>query len=334
MTNKTALVTGAGGFIGGHLVRRLLDEGYGVTAIDRKPPHEWWQLHTDPAVYNVTHVKVRDLNLESLLRSDRASEVYHLAADMGGIGYITSHLTSCAANVIDTVRLLEACHEGQRVFFSSSACVYPMYLQNGMAGGNVPLRESDVYPADPEPGYGWEKLYGEQLMAWHRHERGVETRVARYHNVAGTHGSWVGGREKAPAAISRKVATAVLTGDHSISIWGDGNQTRSFMDVEDCVTGTLLIARGEVSEPLNLGSDRWVTVDQLVTIIETIAGVQLTRHYLDEMPRGVKGRNSDNTLIKAVYGWAPSNDLERWLEPVYRWVYDQVAKQLQESSVS
>ncbi len=322
MTRKTALVTGAGGFIGGHLTRRLLDDDYLVTAIDRKPKEEWWQYFDD--AYNVTNALVRNLKLSNILHE--IDEVYHLAADMGGIGYISNHFTACSSNVIDTIHLLNQCHDGQRVVFASSACVYPQYLQH--FAHTVSLKETDVFPADPEPGYGWEKLYGELLMKWHRVERNVETRVARYHNVGGPHGSWTGGREKAPAAICRKVATAKLTGNYHIEIWGDGQQARSFMDVQDCVTGTLLIARGDYAEPLNLGSDRWVTVDGLVTIIENIAGITLDRDYRLDAPRGVRGRNSDNTRIREVYGWAPASELEEWLVPTYRWVYDQVAKEL------
>jgi GDP-D-mannose 3', 5'-epimerase len=320
---KNALVTGAGGFIGGHLVTRLLTEDYDVTAIDRKPLENWWQWHD--AAYNVTSSPVRNLRLDNGILDD-IDEVYHLAADMGGIGYITEHMTSCAANIVDTIHLLDACHTNQRVFFASSACVYPQYLQSNT--DNVSLCESMALPADPEPGYGWEKLYGEQLMRWYREERGVRTRVARYHNVYGTHGSWTGGREKAPAAICRKVATAVLTDNRNILIWGDGRQVRSFMHVSDCVEGTLLIARGDYEEPLNLGSDRWVTVNQLVDIIENVAGVKLKRQYEYDMPQGVRGRNSDNTLINETYGWTPSSKLEDGLEELYMWIYDQVAKEL------
>lgn len=323
MTRKTALVTGAGGFIGGHLVKRLLDEGCGVIGIDRKPESKWYQLHESMDVVDAAYV--RDVNLDALLRN--VDEVYHLAADMGGIGYITHHLTSCAANVVDTVKLLQACKAGQRVFFASSACVYRQDLQWD-SQIVIGLREEDAFPADPEPGYGWEKLYGEQLMRWHHQERGVETRVARYHNVAGPHGSWKDGREKAPAAICRKVATAVLTNDLEIEIWGDGKQRRSFMDVHDCVTGTLLIARGDYPYPLNLGSDRSVSINELVSMIEEIAGIELHRRYLKHMPQGVRGRNSDNGLIRRAYGWAPSNDIKKWLEPTYRWIYDEVSKEL------
>lgn len=320
-TRKHALVTGAGGFIGGHLVKRLLAEGTQVTCIDRKPAEDWWQLHN--AAYNVTNVLVRNLKLKNILFD--VDEVYHLAADMGGIGYITNHLTSCSRNIVDTLHLLDACTARNRVFFASSACVYPQRLQGSTV--DYQLHEDDVMPADPEPGYGWEKLYGELMMKWYREEKKADTRIARYHNVGGPYGSWTGGREKAPAAICRKVAEAVITGRKTIDIWGDGQQTRSFMDVEDCVTGTLMITRGDYAEPLNLGSDRLVTVNQLVDIVERIAGVTLRRRYSKSMPQGVRGRNSDNTRIRRVYGWAPSNDLETWLEPTYHWIFEQVVKE-------
>lgn len=327
MSSKHILVTGAGGFIGGHLVKRLLEEGHDVIGIDRKPRREWWQHH--PSASNMSLAMVRNLSPNSSVLN--VDEIYHLAADMGGIGYITNHLTACAANIVDTIKLLEACHRGQRVFFASSACVYRQDLQNrvddftGRFDGVLSLTEADAHPADPEDGYGWEKLYGEQMMRWHRIERGIETRIARYHNVGGPMGSWVGGREKAPAAICRKVAEAVQFGHKEIEIWGDGEQTRSFMNVDDCVTGTIMITRGEFTEPLNLGSDRMVSINQLVDIVESIAGIKLKRVYQRDKPQGVRGRNSDNTLIKKVYSWAPESKLEEWLEPTYRWIYDQVA---------
>lgn len=318
---KQVLVTGAGGFIGGHLVKRLLDAGNGVFALDVKPKSEWWQVWPS-CVVAIGGAPVR----RSQLSFETFDEVYHLAADMGGIGFITKNLVSCSHNIIDTIKLLDRCHEGQRVFFSSSACVYPVTKQSTTK--ECPLREDDVFPADPEPGYGWEKLSGEQLMQYYREERGIETRVARYHNAYGPMGSWRDGREKAPAALCRKVAWAVITGQHTIDIWGDGEQTRSFMYVDDCVEGTIRITRDNNTDPLNLGSSRLVTVNQLLDIIEGIAGIRLQRFYDRSAPQGVRGRNSDNTKIYKTLGWEPLISLEEGLEPTYHWIYDQVKKTL------
>jgi nucleoside-diphosphate-sugar epimerase len=291
-----------------------------VMAVDRKPRERWYQTPHD--VRSFTDTSVRELVPANLSGID---EVYHLAADMGGIGYITHNLVSCSRNVVDTINLLDCVHPDTLVFFSSSACVYPVHMQE--KGGNVSLAEHMVWPYDPEPGYGFEKLYGEQLMKWYHEERDVQTRVARYHNVYGPHGSWNDGREKAPAAICRKVAIAKLTGEHTIDIWGDGEQTRSFMYVDDCVEGTKLITRDtrpDAYEPVNLGTEDWVTINELVSIVEQIAGVHLRRRYDLTAPQGVRGRNSDNTLIAERLGWEPKLTLEYGLEKTYHWVYDQV----------
>jgi nucleoside-diphosphate-sugar epimerase len=317
------LVTGAGGFIGGHLVQSLIKEGHQVFTFDRKWTKDWWQYLPHSTETVISGLALREVGLGWVEDMD---EVYHLAADMGGIGFITKNLVSCSRNIMDTISLLDACKAGQRVFFASSACVYPVFKQETTI--QCPLRESDVFPADPEPGYGWEKLSGEQLMRYYREERGIETRVARYHNVYGPHGSWCDGREKAPAALCRKVATAVLTGDHNIDIWGDGEQTRSFMYVDDCVHGTKAILRHDNTDPLNLGSGRLVTVNELLDIIEGIAGVRLTRHYDLSQPQGVRGRNSDNTKIWKTLHWEPDIKLEDGLEPTYKWIHDQVKRSL------
>jgi nucleoside-diphosphate-sugar epimerase len=309
------LVAGAGGFIGGHLVSRLLTEGRPVRAVDIKPQDEWFQVH-DGAENLV-------LDLKSADACDRAvagtADVYNLAADMGGMGFIENNKALCMLSVlINTHLLMSARNLGvERYFYASSACVYPDYRQRET--DNPGLRESDAYPAMPEDGYGWEKLFSERLCRHFREDFGLTTRVFRYHNVYGENGTWTGGREKAPAAICRKVAEAVLGETGRISIWGDGKQSRSFMYIDDCVEGTRRLLESGVEEPLNLGSD------ELVTIVEGIAGVKLDRDYDLSAPQGVRGRNSDNELIRERLGWAPAISLRDGLERTYRWVYDEVA---------
>ncbi len=317
-----ALVTGAGGFIGGHLVRRLLAEGHEVAGLDRKREADWQQAvaGSDVLSFDVAALAERPELVAA------ADEVYHLAADMGGIGFITHHRVACMRSVRGTIALLDLCRPGQRVFFASSACVYPAYRQDRAA--LVALREPDAFPADAEPGYGWEKLYGELLCDAYRVERGVQTRVARYHNVYGPQGAWDDGREKAPAAVCRKVATAAIVGADEIEIWGDGQQTRSFTYVSDCVEGTLRVARGEDPGAFNVGSSELVTVDELVDAVEAVAGTRLRRRYVPGAPQGVRGRNSDNTRISSVLGWQPTIALADGIEPTYRWVYDQVKRRL------
>ena len=320
-----ALVTGAGGFIGGHLVRRLREEGVSrIRAVDVKPLDEWYQVFPD--VENVT------ANLELIEECRRAVDgvdtVFNLAADMGGMGFIEANKALCMLSVLTSTHMLVAARDAgvERFFYSSSACVYAAGKQ---ATPEVePLREEDAYPAMPEDGYGWEKLFSERMARHFYEDFGVETRVARYHNVYGPHGTWTGGREKAPAAICRKVATAKLTGEHRIEIWGDGEQTRSFTYIDDCLEGTLRLTASDVREPLNVGSDQLVTVNELVDIVERIAGVTLKREYVLDAPQGVRGRNSDNTRIRAALGWAPSISLEDGLAATYAWVYDQVAASL------
>jgi nucleoside-diphosphate-sugar epimerase len=319
---RSVLVTGAGGFIGGHLVRRLRDEGVGqLRAVDVKPLDQWHQAFTD--VENLSG------NLEALDECHKAVDgvdtVFNLAADMGGMGFIESNKALCMLSVLVSTHVLVAARDAgvERLFYASSACVYAAGKQDSPAV--EPLREEDAYPAMPEDGYGWEKLFSERMCRHFMEDFGIETRVARYHNVYGPHGTWDGGREKAPAAICRKVAMAKLTGEHEIEIWGDGEQTRSFTYIDDCLEGTLRLTRSEVREPLNIGSDQLVTVNQLVDIVESIAGVTLKRNYNLDAPQGVRGRNSDNTRVRAVLGWAPSVSLQEGLAETYRWVYDQVS---------
>ncbi|HKE72348.1 MAG TPA: NAD-dependent epimerase/dehydratase family protein [Acidimicrobiales bacterium] len=322
---QRVLVTGAGGFIGGHLVRRLRDSGVAhIRAVDCKPKDEWYQVFDD--------VDVVHANLELLDACRDVTEgvdtVFNLAADMGGMGFIENNKALCMLSVLISTHLLVAARDNgvERLFYSSSACVYAADKQSSPEV--APLAEPDAYPAMPEDGYGWEKLFSERMCRHFAEDFGIRTRVARYHNVYGPHGTWEGGREKAPAAICRKVATAALTGDHTIEIWGDGHQTRSFTYIDDCLEGTLRLTASDVDEPLNVGSDQLVTINGLVDIVEEIAGVRLERRYRTDAPQGVRGRNSDNSLIRERLGWAPSISLEDGLAATYAWVHDQVAASL------
>ena len=322
MMENRVVVCGAGGFIGGHLVARLLAEGHAVRGVDRKPFDQWWQLHE-----NAENVQV-DLQLRDHAEKAvaGAAQVYNLAADMGGMGFIANNKALCMLSVLINTHLLAAAKDVgvQRYFYSSSACVYNTDLQKDT--DVVALKESDAYPAMPEDGYGWEKLFGERLCRHFREDFALQTRIARYHNVYGPNGTWDGGREKAPAAICRKVIQAKMSGDHRISIWGDGSQTRSFMYVDDCVEGTRRLMDSEFHDPLNIGRDELVTINQLVDLAEGFAGISLKRDYDLSAPRGVAGRNSDNALIEKEFGWSPSITLAEGLEKTYAWIYDQLAE--------
>ena len=319
MVDTRIVITGAGGFIGGHLVARLRSTGRPIRAVDIKPLGEWYQAFDD--VENV----VADLKLRQEARQAcaGASEVYQLAADMGGMGFIEHHKALCMLSVLTNTHLLMGALEAgaSRFFYSSSACVYAADKQT--SADVTPLKESDAYPAMAEDGYGWEKLFSERMCRHFREDFGLPTRVARYHNVYGPHGTWEGGREKAPAAICRKVIHAKYRKEPSIEIWGDGNQTRSFMYIDDCIDGTLAIAQSDVLEPINLGSSELVTVNQLVDITEEIAGIKLRRTYNLSAPKGVNGRNSDNTMIRRELGWEPSIRLRDGMERTYRWIHDE-----------
>jgi nucleoside-diphosphate-sugar epimerase len=324
MTSVDALVTGAGGFIGGHLVRALLADGKTVRGVDVKPFDQWHQLHPD-AQNSVADVSLLD---EARRVVDGCAVVYNLAADMGGMGFIENNKAACMLSVLTSTHVLQAAKEAgvDRYFYSSSACVYAAEHQT--SPDVVALKEEHAYPAMPEDGYGWEKLFSERMARHYLEDYGVQTRVARYHNVYGEHGTWDGGREKAPAAICRKVATAAITGQHVIPIWGDGTQTRTFTYISDCVRGTQMIANGDDPEPVNLGSDELVTINQMVDIVEGIAGIKLDREYDLSAPQGVRGRSSDNTEILRRYGWAPTTALVDGLERTYRWIYDEVKRSL------
>jgi nucleoside-diphosphate-sugar epimerase len=323
MKSEKIVVCGGGGFIGGHLVADLVRQGHqDVRSIDIKPLDEWYQR--TPGVENL------QLDLSLLDAADKALKgahtVYNLAADMGGMGFIENNKALCMLTVLINTHLLMAARKYgvKRYFYASSACVYNGDKQKDP---NVTaLKEEDAYPALPEDGYGWEKLFSERMCRHFREDFGVATRIARYHNVYGPHGTYEGGREKAPAAVCRKVISAKLSGKHEIEIWGDGKQTRSFMYIDDCLKGTQMLTASDVIEPINIGSSELVTINQLVDIVEDIAGIKLKRNYNLSAPKGVNGRNSDNTKIMQLLKWEPNIKLRDGMEKTYRWIYDQMTK--------
>jgi len=316
---KRAVVAGAGGFIGHHLVGYLKAQGYWVRGVDLKEP-EYEPTTAD-------EFELRDLREyeHCLWATEGIDEVYQLAADMGGIGYITgNHAEVARNNVLINAHMLEAAYRNGvgRHFYSSSACIYPMYRQ--LDPDVTPLKEDDAYPAEPEEGYGWEKLYAEKLCQYYTEEGRLETRVARFHNIYGPLGTYEGGREKAPAAISRKVALA-HDGDE-IEIWGDGQQTRSFTYVDDCVEGIHRLMLSDHAMPLNLGTDRLITVDGLVDLVSDVAGKQLVKVHDTSKPQGVRGRNSDNTRLREVLGWEPQVSLEDGMKTTYDWIASELTR--------
>jgi nucleoside-diphosphate-sugar epimerase len=320
--SEPILVAGAGGFIGGWLVRHLRQGGFdNLRAVDLKPLDEWYQV--TPGVDS----RAADLRSLDVCRAavDGVAHVYNLACDMGGMGFIEANRAACMISVLINTHLLMAGRDAgvERFFFASSACVYNVGLQQD--ADVTALKESDAYPAMPEDGYGWEKLFSERMCRHFLDDFGIEARVARYHNVYGPHGTYDGGREKAPAAICRKVAQAKLAGTDEIEIWGDGEQTRSFMYIDDCLVGTTRIMESDIQDPVNLGSSELVTINQLVDIVEEIAGVRLRRRYDLDAPKGVRGRNSDNSLIRERLGWEPDTSLAAGLERTYAWIHDELA---------
>jgi nucleoside-diphosphate-sugar epimerase len=325
MTNKNPrnsliVICGGGGFIGGHLAGVLLGQGHRVRVVDRKPQTQWYQRFPE-AENLVLDLQDKAACVRALQGADAC---YNLAADMGGMGFIENNKALCMLSVLINTHLLVAARElgVPRFFYASSACVYAGYKQKQT---DIPgLKEEDAYPADPEDGYGWEKLFSERMCRHFREDFRIQTRVARYHNVYGPHGTFDGGREKAPAAVCRKVIAAKLSGRHEIEIWGDGQQTRSFMYIDDCLKGTQAIMHSDILEPINLGSDEMVSINQLVDIVEDIAAIKLKRSYNLAAPKGVRGRSSDNTMIKAHLGWAPGIRLRVGMEKTYAWIYDQM----------
>ena len=321
MKNPEIVVCGGGGFIGGHLIAALRRQGIAnLRAVDSKPAGAWYQRFDD--------VENLQLDLQDRASCEKALEgarhVYNLASDMGGMGFIENNKCLCMLSVLINTHLLMAAHKFgvEKYFFSSSACVYAADKQTDP--NITALKEADAYPAMPEDGYGWEKLYGERLCRHYTEDFGLTTCAARYHNVYGPFGTYDGGREKAPAAVCRKVISALMSGRHEIEIWGDGLQTRSFMYIDDCLKGTQMMMDRNVAGPLNVGSNEMVTINGLVDIVEDIAGIKLKRSYNLKAPKGVNGRNSDNTLIKELMGWEPSIPLREGMEKTYRWIYDEM----------
>jgi len=323
LNKKTILIAGGGGFIGGHLVARLRDEGHQVRSVDIKPVDQWYQVTDD--VENV----VADLKDRAACQAacQGVDDVYNLAADMGGMGFIENNKALCMLSVLINTHLLQGAEAAKvdRYFYSSSACVYNADKQ--VSEDVIPLKEEDAYPAMPEDGYGWEKLFSERMCRHFREDYGLYTRVARFHNVYGPYGTWQGGREKAPAAICRKVMHAKETGATEIEIWGDGKQTRSFMYVDDCIQGILSIMDSDILEPINLGSDELTTINGLVELVEEIADVKFTHSHNLSAPKGVNGRNSDNTKITEYLGWAPDIKLRDGMAKTYTWILGEYQKQ-------
>jgi GDP-D-mannose 3', 5'-epimerase len=320
LEDSITLVTGAGGFIGSAMVAELCRNGYRrIRAVDMKPLDEWYQVFGN--VENLILDLNRKEDCECAARDAR--QIYNFAANMGGMGFIENNKALCMLSVLINTHMLQAAQKFgiERYFYSSSACVYNGDKQ--CDPHNPALKEEDAYPALAEDGYGWEKLFSERMCRHFREDYGLHTRVARFHNVYGPHGTWEGGREKAPAAICRKVIQSKVNGSHDIEIWGDGSQTRSFMYIDDCVKGAQMIMHSEILEPINLGSSEMVSINQLVDMVQEIAGVNLHRTYNLAAPKGVAGRNSDNSRIREYLGWEPSICLRTGLEKTYAWIFDE-----------
>ena len=316
------LVAGAGGFIGGHLVKRLINLGYQVIAVDNKKIDNWYQIHEQSKNY--------ELDLSLLPNCKKVTEnvngIFNLACNMGGMGFIENNKALCMISVLINTHLLLAAKENKvgKYFFSSSACAYNVNLQSNEKV--IALKESDAYPAMPEDGYGWEKLFSERMCNHFYEDYGMDVKVARYHNVYGPNGTYDGGREKAPAALARKIITSKLKGLNEIEVWGDGNQKRSFLYIDDCIDATINLFNSSFRGPVNIGSEELVSINEMIDILEHIANKKFNRKYLLDKPKGVKGRNSDNTLIKKELQWEPKYSLSEGLTKTYHWIQDQIKK--------
>lgn len=330
MKDQLIVVAGGGGFIGGHLIADFRRQGFTrIRSVDVKPLGEWYQHFED-----VENLQLDLQDKDAAYKAcDGADDVYQLAADMGGMGFIENNKALCMLSVLTNTNMIMAAKDQgvSRYFYSSSACVYAADKQTDE--DVVALKEADAYPAMPEDGYGWEKLFSERMCRHFREDFGMYTRVARFHNVYGELGTWDGGREKAPAAVCRKVIDAKVSGKHEIEIWGDGHQTRSFMYINDCLEGVQRLMASDVIEPINLGSNELVTINQLVDIVEEIAEIKLERRYKLDAPKGVNGRNSDNTMIQEQLGWEPSTPLRDGMAKTYAWILEQYMTRLEGGDV-
>ena len=322
--NKTILVVGAGGFIGGHLVKKFIDNGNKVIASDIKPKEYWFQDFEKAENYYATDMK--DMNNCTKVTKD-VDYVFNMACNMGGMGFIENNRAECMQSVLINTNLLIACkeHKIKKYFFSSSACAYNISKQQSTFIDG--LKEEDAYPADPEDGYGWEKLFSERMCRHFMEDYGIEVRIARYHNIYGPYGTYDGGREKAPAALCRKVIDSKMNKKDNIDVWGDGEQTRTFLYIDDCLEGTLRLFESDYSKPVNIGSDEQVSINQMIKIIEGISGHEnLKRNYQLDKPKGVRGRSSNNDLIKKILNWSYVIDLKDGLSRTYKWIEDEMSK--------
>ena len=320
--SKKILIAGAGGFIGGHLAKEMTNRGHAVRAVDIKPIDQWYQ-QVDEAENIVANLEEKEACFSA---AEGCDEVFNLACNMGGMGFIENNRALCMLSILINTHLLMAAREHQvkKYLYSSSACVYAAGKQTDTAV--TALREEDAYPAMPEDGYGWEKLFSERMCKHFEEDFGMNVRVVRFHNVYGPEGTWRGGREKAPAALSRKIIEAKRNDDLRIEVWGDGEQTRSFMYIDDCITGLDRLMNSDFSDPINLGRSELVSINQMIDMISEIAGVEVEREHNLDAPQGVRGRNSDNTLILEKLGWEPEVDLRTGLAKTYAWIEEQVEK--------